>query len=273
MPIINGDPDNLEGKVTICTDLFESRSRPPISRGIFASTELYDIANFLYGSDMKSKIIEEIFRKVKKRYDKKSNTIINFYSVSARFNDEILGLTVGDVIGVGDSYDEKEANEMLGETFVDYTLDYVNQNLPNAEITGVDRRVYRLSFKDNEKCYIFVTKYIIPFDHYNNHHEYAMKDVILDDYIIPLRKSVDNWNFGMMKKIKKRLWHFMENPDTKQRIDSKGDIDDIMYTLLKDKKNKDELIDLYLDKFVALNYELYEDAAKLRDKINNLKST
>lgn len=272
LPLIQGDSNKLEGKVTICADLYCNKSHESGYIGIFASIDLKDIADFLYKRyKVQRGALNAPFEKRDNNCSDKY-TKINFYSMGIpRVTDNIFKVVKGDVLDIGNFFDPDIVNLEISNSLLDYASYYLNQNMPHAEISNCRQTPYVFEF-NNKKYQLFITSLILPFDHYTKYNDSVLTDIISENYIKPIKKSFYKQNNRIMNELINRFRHFMEPLSPNYSLNFEKDMDAILLTIFSKSKHQHKIINLYLDKILALKMELYEDAAKLRDKIKKLTS-
>jgi hypothetical protein len=277
LSLIHGNPENLEGKVTICAGLICDEPAKPRPVGIFASMDLHDIADFLYKKyDVEDGVFKKAFNRLEQLNRSESSTKINFYSIGIsvpheKISDNIITIK-GDVLDIGHFDDEDKVNTELGNSLWNYAFNYISQHMPHAYVSDNDRAMYKLDYGENAFM-LFLTSLEIPFDHYAKHNDSALKEVMWEDYIFPLRKAIVQQDNKIMNELINRFRHFMDTSQAASHFDFQPDMDNILFRALIKSEENDKIIDLYIDKFLALTHEYYEDAANIRDEIKKLSST
>jgi len=268
---INGNPDNLEGKVVICADLYKSNPLKSKYIGVFASTEAADIEEIFYKKyDFPESSLSSCLRDIEKQNCTSSHTKINFFSlgfVEITKITEIVPISLqGDMINIGNFFDIEKVGDKMSETILDYAATYINQNFPNTNISEGTSIHYILPYQ-NKKYSFFLHSLAVPFDSYTKYKYSMLSQVIWEDYLFPLRKAYSNQNIKIADELKSRFHKFMDTSQSEDPFDFLPEINEIYSHLQKNLKTHDRIIDKYIEKFIALKHECYEDAANIQDKI------
>jgi hypothetical protein len=270
LKLIKGDAKNLEGKVTICADLLEKENAQNLA--LFTSTNIKDIEKLCYAQlHIPKDALSESFNQLKEQNRSKKFTRIDFYSMGIpEMNEQIQKSIIGDMIKIGEFDDMEKLDEHMSVNIWKYALKYVRQNLPNAKIEDTDISSYGIQCGRRNNLFLNRT-IIIPFDHYTNYQEGDISERLLDDYVQPLQRALSSQNNHITNELILRMQKFL-NTKKSESFDFQKDIDNLLLHIISGASNGKEVACLYANKLIALSREYYEDAAMIRDRIEQFSS-
>lgn len=257
-----GNKDEPQGRAAIYSWVTDSYA-PSCMYGSFLTVELSDIISQI------SKKFENIEEDLKKVYDLNRENLSN---VNSKISFYSVGL---DLVSLSDLRDLRSdfccfghhpsfLYEEYAKALDSYINDFLIQNFSKTPPVKDLETSINLQTKIKSPLRIFVRNFLIPYDHYSQHRGEPMRYIILNDYIAPMRRAINQRIDRLADEIINRFRHFTDDPDLAQARED----------LIEVVKNIDSHLNdyrLYLDLFVSLIDENYEKAAKIKDNISKFE--
>ena len=248
----NGDINNLQGKAIIYSKYHNSEDPIENILSVYYSANPVEFAEkFGFPEEKLEEMLKDKDDEFEERFGKKSSIDIPLYAAQMDFSIEDIKIAQEDVLYAGEFGSKVKSQLAITGAVITYVVNYSKQRTQKSGLEDLDK-------ENGTEIKIEKT--------YNDIENGQRTDYIQKNYISPLMHSMEDGNFDNAKNIARDFLRFCGKD---------GPLTDDAYCLASiihtKKKSKTQLLYVYFEKMLAITSERYKDAAKLRDKIKQMR--